>query len=294
MDADSENRRPHERWEWPVNSPARWEVVYEELRGRIDKGDYQPGDQLPAERELVDETGFSRNTVRAALSRLEQEGLIEDRGGSRGRTVRRRLRLEFDMSKFELGAYVDDPDNGVDQWQAGVRAAGWTPRQVVDSVAELEAPGQIAEFLGLEGPGVHAVRRRRLRLVSKPGEGIPESVAMIADTWTPLDVALMQIDGTAPLMSPEDVTLPGGIYHALGFRQVHFMDYIEARTPTTEETRIMRLPTGSAVGQHARVGIDRSGLRVRVLVQVWAGDRQVIVYHHDVPERRMPEGEDAS
>jgi GntR family transcriptional regulator len=270
-----------------VSNQTRWQALHEELRGRIDRGEIREGDRLPSERELMEQTGLSRNTVRSALGRLEQEGLVEDLGGSRGRAVSRRPRITFDMSKFELGAYVDDPANGKDQWQAGVEAAGWTARQEVVSVSELNTPTQVAEFLDIE-PGTPAVRRRRLRLVSRPDQGVPEMVAMIADTWTPTDVAYKVIDGRAPLMSPEDVTLPGGIYHALGFRQVRFIDNIEVRMPTAEEAHLMQLPAGTAVGQHARIGIDQSGRRVRVLVQTWAGDRQVITYDLTVPERRLP------
>nr|WP_275402541.1 UTRA domain-containing protein [Streptomyces sp. SID13031] len=169
---------------------------------------------------------------------------------------------------------------------AGVEAAKWTGRQVLVNVSELPAPPQVAEFLELEGPGTPAVRRRRLRLVSRPEEGIPERVAMIADTWTPPDIAYKLIDGRAPLMSPEDTTLPGGIYHALGFRQVRFIDNIEVRMPTAEEAELMSLSPGTAVGQHARIGIDGTGRRV--LIHVSAGDRQVITYDLPVPERHLP------
>ncbi|MEV8378450.1 UTRA domain-containing protein [Kribbella sp. NPDC056861] len=82
--------------------------------------------------------------------------------------------------------------------------------------------------------------------------------------------------------------LPGGIYHALGFRQVRFIDNIEVRIPTAEEAELMYLPPGTAAGQHARIGIDETGRRVRVLIHVWAGDRQVITYDLPVPERRLP------
>lgn len=271
-----------------MNSATRWESLYEDLRSRIDQEELKPGDRLPSERELMEQSGVSRNTVRAAVSRLEHEGLVEDLGGSRGRVVSQRMRLNFDMSKFELGAYTDDPTAGKDQWLTGVEAADWTGRQVVVSVSELPAPPQVAEFLELEKPGTPAVRRRRLRLVSRPEEGIPERVAMIADTWTPPDIAYKLIDGRAPLMSPEDTTLPGGIYHALGFRQVRFIDNIEVRMPTAEEAELMSLSPGTAVGQHARIGIDETGRRVRVLIHVWAGDRQVITYDLPVPERRLP------
>ncbi|MDT5017029.1 MAG: GntR family transcriptional regulator [Mycobacterium sp.] len=274
-------------------SSTRWEALYEELRSEIEHGILKEGDRVPSERELMERFEVSRNTVRSAIGRLEQSGLVEDQGGSRGRFVTRRMRLNFDMSKFELGAYTDDPAQGKDQWLAGVEAAGWTGRQVVVNVSELPAPSQVAEFLDLSGPGVPVVRRRRLRLVSRPQDGVPEKVAMIADTWTPPEIAYQMIDGRAPLMSPEDTTLPGGIYHALGFRQVRFVDHIEVRMPTAVESHLLSLSTDTAVGQNARIGIDESGRHVRVLIHIWAGDRQVITYDLPVPERRMPTNGDA-
>jgi GntR family transcriptional regulator len=271
-----------------ASTEPRWEGLYESLKDQIESGDLPPGAQLPTERDLMDESGLARGTVRRALLELEQAGLVRAARGRAGRTVRERTRISFDMSKFELGAYTDDPARGMDQWYSGVRDAGWTPRQVVDSAIGIPAPAHVAEFLGL-GTGDLVIRRRRLRYVSKPEDGIGEQLAMIADTWTPVDIAQMKVDGVAPLLSNTDVTLPGGIYHALGFRQVRFVDSIEARMPTDEETALMRLPPGTAVGQHARVGIDVTGRRVRVLIQTWAGDRQVIVYDLPVPERRLPD-----
>jgi GntR family transcriptional regulator len=42
----------------------------------IHEGDYQPGDQLPSERQLADKFSVSRPTVREALRILEEEGRI--------------------------------------------------------------------------------------------------------------------------------------------------------------------------------------------------------------------------
>lgn len=274
-----------------VAAETRWEALYEDLRSRIEGGELKPGDRLPTEQELIAQTGHSRGTVRKALTELEQAGLVQSGGpGRKGRTVRNRTRIAFDMSRFELGAFTDDPQRGVDQWKAGVEEAGWLPRQVVSGVEILPASEQIAEVLEVD-PGTSVVRRRRLRYVSKPQDGIGEALAMIADTWTPLDIAQQRIDGVAPLLSPDDVTLPGGIYHALGYRQVRFMDSIEVRMPTAEESRLMDLPPGTPVGQVSRIGVDVSGRRVRVLVHVWASDRQIVTYDHPVPERRLRTGD---
>jgi GntR family transcriptional regulator len=53
----------------------------EELAEQIDTGELSAGDQIPTERELAEATGVSRMTVRAALGRLEQRGLIIRRQG---------------------------------------------------------------------------------------------------------------------------------------------------------------------------------------------------------------------
>lgn len=60
--------------------------------------------------------------------------------------------------------------------------------------------------------------------------------------------------------------------------------------PTPEESDQLHVQPGTPVGQHARVGIDDAGRRVRVLVSVLAGDRQRLRYDLDVPERRPDDG----
>jgi GntR family transcriptional regulator len=181
-----------------------------------------------------------------------------------------------------LGAYADDPVNRVDQWEADAHSQGWDTRQTVAGVTELLAPDEIACYLGCKS-GSRLIRRRRLRYVSK--EGVPEVLAMIADTWTPVDIARRKINGVAPLLQESNQVYPGGIYRALGFRQVKCEDDIQVRMPTPEEAALLHLPTGTPVGQHSRVGIDHAGRRVRVLVSVWAGDRQRLRYELDVPEQ---------
>ncbi|MFV2017577.1 GntR family transcriptional regulator [Micromonospora sp. LOL_023] len=272
-----------------ARSRARWEIVHDDLRSQIDQGKLKPGDRIPTEFDLAAQHGFSRATVRSAMARLEQDGLITGGAGSLGRQVRRRELVSWNLSRFELGAYADDPVNRVDQWEADAQAEGWATRQVVAGVAELAAPDDVARYLDCEG-GSRLVRRRRLRYVARPG--IPEQLAMIADTWTPVDIARMEIDGVAPLLQEANVVYPGGIYRALGFRQVRFQDEIQVRMPSPDEASLLNVQPGTPVGQHARVGIDVSGRRVRVLVSVFAGDRQKLRYDLDVPEQRPEPGEE--
>ncbi|UAK36126.1 GntR family transcriptional regulator (plasmid) [Nocardia asteroides] len=261
----------------------RWKIVYDDLREQITRGQLQPGEKIPAELDLAERYDFSRPTIREAIRRLEQEGLLTAAVAGIGRTVRSRDLITWHLTKFELGAYSDDPVNRIDQWEADAHSEGWETRQLVDSVLELPATSEVARYMQCR-PGTLLLRRRRLRYVQKPQ--VPEQLAMIADTWTPLDIANMEIDGIAPLRAVENVVYPGGIYRALGFRQVQFSDEITVRMPEPEEAALLEQQPGTPVGQHARVGIDATGRRVRVLLSVFSGDALRLHYDLRVPENR--------
>jgi GntR family transcriptional regulator len=50
--------------------------LYEILRSNITRGEWQPGDMIPPESELIDRYQVSRTTVRQVLDMLVNEGLI--------------------------------------------------------------------------------------------------------------------------------------------------------------------------------------------------------------------------
>ena len=56
--------------------------VLDHLRALVTSGQLAPGDRLPAERELADQLGVGRNSVREALRELEMLGLVEARQGA--------------------------------------------------------------------------------------------------------------------------------------------------------------------------------------------------------------------
>ena len=58
------------------------EQVASAIADAIIDGRYRPGTLLPPERELADQLGVNRTSLRQGLARLEQMGLIETRQGS--------------------------------------------------------------------------------------------------------------------------------------------------------------------------------------------------------------------
>jgi GntR family transcriptional repressor for pyruvate dehydrogenase complex len=72
----------------PVNPPTTFEETVERLGTAIRLGLLSPGTRLPAERDLADQLGISRSTLRHALTTLVQSGhLISQRGRSGGTFV---------------------------------------------------------------------------------------------------------------------------------------------------------------------------------------------------------------
>ncbi|VVD83952.1 FadR/GntR family transcriptional regulator [Pandoraea terrigena] len=68
----------------PVTPPPRLrlsDMVYEQLETMVVEGRLAPGSALPSERDLAQQMGVSRPSLREALLRLESRGLIVGRAG---------------------------------------------------------------------------------------------------------------------------------------------------------------------------------------------------------------------
>ncbi|HLZ66381.1 MAG TPA: FCD domain-containing protein [Aliidongia sp.] len=66
-----------------------YEALANHLREQILRGVIAPGTALPNERDLCDQTGLSRGSVREALRILEAEGLVTTRAGRSGGRIAR-------------------------------------------------------------------------------------------------------------------------------------------------------------------------------------------------------------
>lgn len=77
-----------------VKQSRAYQDVVEQIQEAIIAGTLKPGSQLPAERDLKEQFGISRGTLREALRVLEQKGLIEIRTGVAGGSIIRELHSE--------------------------------------------------------------------------------------------------------------------------------------------------------------------------------------------------------
>jgi GntR family transcriptional repressor for pyruvate dehydrogenase complex len=68
----------------PIRTRRAFEEICERIREQLALGVLKPGDKLPAERDLAQQLGVSRNVLREALRSLEMAGILKLQKGVKG------------------------------------------------------------------------------------------------------------------------------------------------------------------------------------------------------------------
>ncbi|GAV45687.1 GntR family transcriptional regulator [Streptomyces acidiscabies] len=226
--------------------PETARQIADDLRARIDAGEFGPGARLPGEPALVRDYGVAKMTASGALKLLEAEGVAIRRPGS-GTYVREFRPILRDATK-RLSR--DRRESGTSIWSADV---GERPLAVTDvEVHEDSAPRWAARALDLN-EGMRVVIRSRRYLVD--GEPVQTAVS-----YLPADL----VRGSR-IMEPD--TGPGGLYQRLaelGAEPVRFNEELRARMPSTEESTALSIPPGTPVIEICRTAYTSEGAPVEV------------------------------
>jgi GntR family transcriptional regulator len=129
-----------------VDGPKPKHAQLREILRKLAQQDLPPGSPIPSERDLAEQYGVSRLTVRAAVGQLVSEGLLARARGRGTFTAQRRMEAQLYLESF-----TDD-----------MRRRGHEPGTEVLSCAHELPPPAAAAALGLE-PTDSAYRLFRLR-----------------------------------------------------------------------------------------------------------------------------------
>jgi DNA-binding GntR family transcriptional regulator len=134
-----------------MGTPARRSLRHqlaENLRSRLQSGEFEAGAQLPSEPELARSLRVSRSSLRAAMTLLEEDGLLRRLQGS-GTFVTHKPLLRNDLSRnFSVSDMI--------------AATGLEPGTVVVSAARERAPADVARAFGIStGSPISVLRRVR-------------------------------------------------------------------------------------------------------------------------------------
>jgi GntR family transcriptional regulator len=194
-----------------------------QLRAAIESGKYRPGDRLPTESELQQAYQVSRVTVRTALKRLEEDGLISTVRGSGTFVSKQAEASQIERHSSHLLGFEEDL----------IQQAG-SPAIVVLSVEEYPVSGRIAQLLEVE-PGLETTRIRRVGSVA--GEPL-----WIESRWLHPDFA-----GALSESDLESASLTALYETRVGLHIESSRLRISAGAATSEQARYLHIEAGEPV-----------------------------------------------
>lgn len=224
-----------------------WHQVSQTLSASIEQGIWSPGDQLPTESELCELLGVSRITIRHAIRKLEEQGLVRKEHG-RGTFVR--------ASRLAGGA------ESVTSFSREMVALGRTPGSVLLGAEVVPADAITASALGVP-EGSEVLRIRRLRT----GDGLPIGI----QTAHLLRVFVPDFDGT----EVADRSLYDLLQERFGLVAVEANEVYRVGTASPDEADILGVEAGAPVFTVLRVARSEQG-RFEFTTSTMRGDRYEI------------------
>jgi len=217
--------------------------IAENLKRAIEDGTFKPGERLDNELDLTERLGVSRPTVRQAVQRLVEQGLVVRRRGLGTVVVAPRI-----LRSVALTSLYDD-----------LSASHRHPATTVLSAREIEADDEIATVLSVpSGAAVLSVERLRL------ADGTPLA---IMHNFLPAGLLKGQ---------PEDALEKSGLYELLrsqGIRLTAGEQVIGARRVTAHEANLLQASRTATVLTMTRTTFDHEGKPVEHGSHAYLADR---------------------
>jgi GntR family transcriptional regulator len=248
----------------PQNQPM-YRYIADDLRAKITSGELAPNHKLPTEGELSEQYEASRNTVREAIRRLTDEGLLESRPGQ-GTFVARKVNPFVTVITADPKTGFGGGENAA--YLSEVRDKHREPTNSVPKVEVLTVSDEVAELLDIPR-GSQVVSRSQDRYI----DGIPWSrqttfylMDFITKGATNLLMAV-DIDGGAVRYLADEI----------GIRQTGYRDWITGRLATEEEQAFFGIGHNAAVFIDSRVAFDQSNVPMRLTVTIYPIDRNQLI-----------------
>ncbi len=209
--------------EGQTRSRPLWQQVLEDLERRIEVGDIV--DRFPTDKELTEQYGVSRHTVREAVRRLRARGLV-DRHRGRG--------------SFLNEERLTQPLGGIYSLFRAVEERGLEQRSEVLALEHDRDP-EVAERLGLP-PRTGLVRIERLRYAG-------DEPLALDQVWLPLDLGrhLLDADLTRTALYDE-------LQERAGVRLTAVDESLEPVIPDDDARELLQLDPDEALLRVWRLG----------------------------------------
>ena len=88
---------------------SKYRKVYNDIKNQINHGVLAPKQELPSESELMQHYGFSKDTIRKALSLLEMDGYIQKQQGRNSIVLEHNLSTPQILSEIKTVGELNRP-----------------------------------------------------------------------------------------------------------------------------------------------------------------------------------------
>jgi GntR family transcriptional regulator len=240
-----------------------------QLRARIHRGEWGPGERLPSIPAIAAMYGVAKQTVQRTVDQLRVEGLLITKPGS-GTYVRGTKRR---LNRLSRGRY-----GGTRGYHADLAARY---RQHLISVGRSPAPIEVTEAFGLS-PGSELLARRHLVRTGDAPVEVGVSWLRPADA-SGTSLERHEVFGRPLYQEVEDVT---------GRRYSTARDQLSARQPTREEAELLEIRPDTPVLVLLHVAFDAEHRPIEVAQATWPGPMTTLTEEYDVPGPRaaLPDG----
>jgi len=215
------------------------------LRAQIESGQYGTHARLPSERDLANEFGVSRMTVRQALDALVQAGLI--------------------YGKVGKGTFVSEPKINqqlatLTGFSEDMQRRGQTPSSRVLKAVVLPATKDVAAALQLD-PKARVFNLVRVRLAN-------DAPLAVENDYLPAHLCPDLLHHDFSRASLYDV-----LREQYGWRLVRAQQSIEARLANDEELKLLELKAPAPILAMERITIVEQGFPIEYVRSAYRGDR---------------------
>jgi GntR family transcriptional regulator len=210
---------------------------------RIESGQWAVGERIPTVEELAAECGVARMTIRQALDKLQEDGLIE-RFRAKGTFVKRQPQTEL---------WCEVPTD----WSGMLQSREEAVIEVL-SVEEAVRPRGVLHKIGEEAPSYRHLRRRHWR---------HDSPFLLADIY--IDERLCDLIPEDAFRTKTALKLVADI-PGIEIVDVRQTLMINAADPETAE--LLQVPMNAPVAYVHRCAVDRAGCLVFIGNGIYRGD----------------------
>lgn len=218
--------------------------IEEELKRRVDEGEFAIGAAIPSERELTELFGVSRMTVRQSITNLVNEGLLYREKG---------------RGTFVAVPKVEQPLNGMTSFTEDMQARGLVPSNKLLSFEKMMPDQNIAKELRLD-------RKEEVYLVERIRYADEKPMA-IERTYLPVKLF--------PKLSRE--ALKGSLYSLIEQEQKqsisHASQRMEAALAKKEDAEFLQISVPAAILIIERTSYLSDGLPFEIVRSIYRADR---------------------